>query len=90
MCCHVRMAEKPSKLAVLCYPNIALIEALVCNPLVHRRLCKDDRCVVLLGCLKNRRKGPFCAILTLHLLRLFSAIRWFIEYYAEAANLRPC
>ena len=50
MCSHVRMLEKPPKGAVLCYPNIALIEALVCNPLVHRILCRSGQSEAMLGC----------------------------------------
>ena len=90
MCSHVRMLEKPPKRAVSRYPNIALIEALVCNPLDHSGLRKDGRCVVMLGWLKNHQNWPFCAILTLHLLRLLSAIHWFIGDYARTADVLSC
>ena len=72
------------------YPNIALILALVCNMLGHRVLCRGIQFVSMLGCLKNRQNGPFRAILTLQSFGPLFTIRWLIEHYAKAANLRPC
>ena len=90
ICVHVRMAGKPSKLAVPRYPNIALIEVLVCNPLVHRELRKDGRFVVMLGCLKNRRKGLFRAILTLLSFGPLFTMCWSTGCYVKVPDLRPC
>ena len=68
-------------------PNIAFLRTFACNALGHRVLRKDGRFVVMLGWLKNHQNWPFCAILTLHLLRLLYAIHWSIGDYAGMADV---
>ena len=90
ICVHVRMAEKPPKRAVSRYPNIALIEALVCNPLVHRGLRKGGRFAVMLGWLKNHQNWPFRTILTLRSFESSFAMHWYAENYVKTADLWSC